>query len=80
MVAPTKAHVRGPAELLLDPITGRELEVLELLDSDLSNREIAAKLFVSLATIKSHTKHLYRKLGVRARHQAVARGKELGLL
>jgi LuxR family transcriptional regulator, maltose regulon positive regulatory protein len=78
--APTKVHVRGPAELLLDPITERELEVLELLDSDLSNREIAAKLFVSLATIKSHTKHLYRKLGVRARHQAVARGKELGLL
>ena len=73
-------HARGAAGLVLDPITGRELEVLELLDSDLSNREIAAKLFVSLATIKSHTKHLYRKLGVRARHQAVARGKELGLL
>jgi LuxR family transcriptional regulator, maltose regulon positive regulatory protein len=64
----------------LEPITERELEVLKLLDSDLSNREIAAKLFVSLATIKSHIKHLYAKLGVSARHQAVARGKELGLL
>jgi LuxR family transcriptional regulator, maltose regulon positive regulatory protein len=73
-------HARGGTGLILDPITGRELEVLELLDSDLSNREIAAKLFVSLATIKSHTKHLYRKLGVSARHQAVARGRELGLL
>jgi LuxR family maltose regulon positive regulatory protein len=78
--AATRVHVRGPAELVLDPITERELEVLKLLDSDLSNREIAARLFVSLATVKTHTKHLYRKLGVRARHQAVARAKELRLL
>jgi LuxR family transcriptional regulator, maltose regulon positive regulatory protein len=73
-------HVRGPAELVLDPITERELEVLKLLDSNLSNREIAARLFVSLATVKTHTKHLYRKLGVRARHQAIVPGKELVLL
>jgi LuxR family maltose regulon positive regulatory protein len=80
VTAPTRVHVRGPAELVLDPITERELEVLKLLDSNLSNREIAASLFVSLATVKSHTKHLYRKLGVRARHEAIVRGKELGLL
>ena len=80
VTASSRVHVRGPADLVLDPITERELEVLKLLDSDLSNREIAARLFVSLATVKSHTKHLYRKLGVRARHQAVARAKELGLL
>jgi LuxR family maltose regulon positive regulatory protein len=80
VTAPPKAHVRGPGALVLDPITERELEVLKLLDSDLSNREIAASLFVSLATVKTHTKHLYRKLGVRARHQAVARARELRLL
>jgi len=78
--APTRVHVRGPGELALDPITERELEVLKLLESNLSNREIAARLFISLATVKTHTKHLYRKLGVRARHEAIVRGKELGLL
>ena len=71
---------RAAGSPLADPISERELEVLGLLDSDLSHREIAAKLFVSLDTVKSHTKHLYRKLGVRARHQAVARAKELGLI
>lgn len=80
VTALTKVHVRGPAELVLDPITEREMEVLKLLDSELSNREIATRMFVSLATVKTHIKHLYRKLGVRARHQAIARGKELGLL
>ena len=74
------AGTRAAASPLADPISERELEVLRLLDSDLSHREIAAKLFVSLDTVKSHTKHLYRKLGVRARHQAVARAKELGLI
>jgi LuxR family transcriptional regulator, maltose regulon positive regulatory protein len=80
VTAPTRIHVRGPGELMLDPTTERELEVLKLLDSNLSKREIAARLLVSLATVKTHTKHLYRKLGVRARHQAIVRGKELGLL
>jgi LuxR family maltose regulon positive regulatory protein len=77
---PTRVHVRGPAELVLDPITERRLEVLKLLDSNLSNRQIAERLFVSLATVKTHTKHVYRKLGVRARHQAIAQARELRLL
>ncbi len=81
VTAPSMVHSRGTGAPVLEPIiTERELEVLKLLDSDLTNREIAATLFVSPDTVKSHTKHLYRKLGVRARHQAVARGKELGLL
>ena len=80
VMAPTRVHVRGPAALVLDPITERELEVLKLLDCELSNREIAARMFVSLATVKTHIKHLYRKLGVSARHQAVARARELRLL
>jgi ATP/maltotriose-dependent transcriptional regulator MalT len=53
---------------------------LKLLDSNLSNREIAARLFIPLTSVKTHTKHVYRKLGVRARHQAGVRDKELGLL
>jgi LuxR family maltose regulon positive regulatory protein len=81
VMAPSMVHSRGTGAPVLEPIiTERELEVLKLLDSDLTNKEIAATLFVSSDTVKSHTKHLYRKLGVRARHQAVARGRELGLL
>jgi LuxR family transcriptional regulator, maltose regulon positive regulatory protein len=80
VAASSRVRVRDPGALVLDPITERELEVLKLLDTDLSNREIAARLFVSVATVKTHTKHLYRKLGVRARHEAIVRGKELGVL
>lgn len=77
---PAGTDLREAAGLALDPITGRELEVLRLLDSELSNREIAARLYVSLDTVKSHTKHLYAKLGVHTRHQAVARARDLDLL
>ncbi len=80
VAAPPGTDIRDAAGLTLDPITGRELEVLRLLDSDLSNREIAARLFVSIDTVKSHTKHLYAKLGVRNRHRAVTRAKDLKLL
>ena len=80
MTVPVGTVTRDAAGLALDPITGRELEVLRLLDSDLSNREIAGRLYVSLDTIKSHTKHLYAKLGVHTRHQAVARARDLELL
>jgi ATP/maltotriose-dependent transcriptional regulator MalT len=80
VTAPTRASSRGTVGVFVESITERELEVLRLLDSELSNREIAQRLFVSLDTVKSHTKHIYAKLGVRARHQAVGRAKELGLL
>jgi LuxR family maltose regulon positive regulatory protein len=80
VVAPAGAGVSGTARLFADPISERELDVLRLLDSELSNREIATRLFVSLDTVKSHTKHIYAKLGVGARHQAVSRARELGLL
>jgi LuxR family maltose regulon positive regulatory protein len=78
--APAGTDVRDAAGLILEPITERELEVLKLLDSELSNREIAARLFVSADTVKTHTRHLYAKLGVRARHQAVRRARDLKLL
>jgi LuxR family maltose regulon positive regulatory protein len=80
IAASSGASTSEAGGLLVDPLSERELEVLKLLDSDLSNREIATRMFVSLDTVKTHTKHLYRKLGVRARHQAVARAKELGFL
>jgi LuxR family maltose regulon positive regulatory protein len=77
---PAGLKLRDTADLVLDPITGRELEVLRLLDSELSNREIAARLFVSLDTVKTHTRHLYAKLGVHKRHEAVTRARDLDLL
>jgi DNA-binding CsgD family transcriptional regulator len=61
-------------------ITPRELEILGLIASGMSNREIAEKLFVSENTIKTHSSRLFDKLGAKRRTQAVQLGKELGLL
>jgi ATP/maltotriose-dependent transcriptional regulator MalT len=57
-----------------------ELAVLRYLATDLSQREIGARLYLSLNTVKTHTRELYRKLGVHSRPEAVARAKSLGLL
>ncbi len=61
-------------------ITARELETLTLVARGLSNREIAAQLFVSENTVKTHCARAFDKLGAARRTQAVQRGKELGLL
>jgi NarL family two-component system response regulator LiaR len=61
-------------------ITPRELEILELIAQGLSNREIAAKLFVSENTVKTHSSRVFDKLGAKRRTQAVQLGKESGLL
>jgi NarL family two-component system response regulator LiaR len=61
-------------------ITARELEILGLVAQGLSNREIAAQLFVSENTVKTHCSRAFDKLGAARRTQAVQRGKELGLL
>jgi LuxR family maltose regulon positive regulatory protein len=63
-----------------DPPSGAELSVLRLLATDLSQREIGAGLYLSLNTVKTHTRSLYRKLGVSSREAAVIRANELGLL
>jgi NarL family two-component system response regulator LiaR len=61
-------------------ITKRELEILALIASGLSNREIADKLFVSENTVKTHSSRLFDKLGAKRRTQAVQIGKENGLI
>jgi len=61
-------------------LSERELAVLRLLAGRLSQREIAAELYVSFNTVKSHTRSIFRKLGVASRSEAVARARELGLL
>jgi LuxR family transcriptional regulator, maltose regulon positive regulatory protein len=65
---------------LVEPLTERELEVLRLLAAGRSNAEMAAELFVEQSTVKTHLIHLYRKLRVHSRTQAVARARALGLL
>jgi LuxR family transcriptional regulator, maltose regulon positive regulatory protein len=61
-------------------MTGRELQVLRLLDGDLSGPQIARTLFVSDHTLSTHTKHIFAKLGVTSRREAVRRARERGLL
>jgi LuxR family maltose regulon positive regulatory protein len=61
-------------------LSQRELEVLRLLPSGLSQREIAAELYVSFNTVRTHTRVIFEKLGVTSRTEAVARARELGLL
>lgn len=72
----------GTAELApsWEPLTQGEARVLRYLPSNLSAREIAAELYLSLNTVKTHQRHLYRKLDVRSRSQAVDRARALGLL
>src|SRR6202142_4181898 len=63
-----------------EPISARELEVLELVARGASNRDSAARLFISEATVKTHLMHIYSKLGVNDRAAAVAEAFDRGLL
>lgn len=63
-----------------EELTARELEVLRLAADGLANREIARRLFLSEATVKTHLVHVFSKLGVENRTAAVARARETGLL
>lgn len=67
-------------ELLIEPLTDREIEVLRLLATGLSNKEVAARLAISPLTVRNHTASIYGKLHVEGRRDAVARARLLGLL
>jgi LuxR family maltose regulon positive regulatory protein len=64
----------------VDPLSAREVTVLRYLCSHLTYQEIAAALFVSVNTLKSHVRAVYRKLGVASRADAVDTGRRLGLI
>jgi LuxR family maltose regulon positive regulatory protein len=67
-------------ESMIEPLTERELEVLRLIVAGLSNPEIADELFIAVSTVKSHVNHIYGKLAVNSRTQAVLKAQELRLL
>jgi len=66
-------------QLLVGPLTAREVEVLNLIKAGCSNQDIADQLVISMPTVKRHISNIYTKLGVESRTQAVAIGKELKL-
>jgi len=74
-----KKH-KARQEFYMDPMSPRELEVLSFMVEDLSNQEIADKLFVSVNTVKSHVKNIHLKLEVNSRSRAVTRATELGII
>jgi len=77
-VASTKHKV--DQSKLIEPLSEREIEVLQLLDKGLTNQVIATRLFLSVHTIKSHTRNIYGKLAVNNRTQAINRARALGIL
>jgi len=65
---------------MIEQLTSRELEVLEMLAAGRSNQAIASRLVVTLDTVKKHVSHLLGKLGAANRTEAVARARQLGLI
>lgn len=83
--APAEASPAGDpsassGQALVEPLSPRELEVLRLLALGRTNRQIARQLVVTPGTVKAHTSHIYRKLDVANRTEAVARARQLGIL
>ncbi|HEX5980452.1 MAG TPA: LuxR C-terminal-related transcriptional regulator, partial [Thermoleophilaceae bacterium] len=71
---------RAASSTLLEPLSERELAVLRFLPTMMSNAEIASEMFVSVNTVKTHLRHVYRKLDVADRRDCVKRARELRLL
>lgn len=69
----------SPAQSLTEPLSQRELEVLRLIAQGLSNRAISGRLFLALDTVKGHNRHIFGKLQVQSRTEAIARARALGL-
>jgi LuxR family maltose regulon positive regulatory protein len=68
-----------PTQPLIEPLSERELQVLRLLKTPLSQPDIAQELYVSVNTVRTHVKHIYEKLNVHSRIEAIERAEQLGL-
>jgi LuxR family maltose regulon positive regulatory protein len=80
LLARAKASGEGLEQSLVDPLSHRELQVLQLLDSERTGPEIARELYVTVNTLRTHTKRIFTKLDVTTRAAAVRRARERGLL
>lgn len=80
VLVPVAEFLFNEAEFNKLGLSGRELEVLQLMARGMSNREIAAALFVSENTVKTHSSNLFEKLDVKRRTQAVEQGRKLGII
>ena len=74
-----QAKIEEPKAKMLEPLSPRELEILQLIAQGLSNGEIGARLFLALDTVKGHNRRIFDKLEVQSRTEALARVRELGL-
>ena len=74
------ASMQASQSEMVEPLSDREIEVLQLIAEGLTNPEIATRLYLSLNTVKVHTRNVYGKLGVNNRTQAVSKGRVLGIL
>jgi LuxR family maltose regulon positive regulatory protein len=79
--ASTRSNQALPiTQLLIEPLTNRELELLKLIEQGCTNQDIADRLVISIPTVKRHISNIYSKLGAKNRTQAISLGKELHLL
>jgi LuxR family maltose regulon positive regulatory protein len=76
----TPSKIQNLKSKMVEPLSQRELEILQLIALGLSNREISERLFLALSTVKGHNREIFGKLQVQRRTEAVARARELGLL
>lgn len=74
------APATDPQASLVEPLSNRELEILGLIATGASNKEVAAKLFITEGTVKNHVTNILGKLGVRDRTQAAIKAKDLGII
>lgn len=74
------ASLTAEASPSVEPLTGKEMEIIQFLEGGLANKQIAAELFISEGTLKWHLHNIYSKLGVRNRTQALAEGRKQGYL
>jgi LuxR family maltose regulon positive regulatory protein len=74
------SQAKSKIQNLIEPLSAREQEILQLVAEGLSNSQIAARLFITTGTVKTHINHIFGKLEVQSRTQAIARGRELGLI
>lgn len=76
----SKPALKKGDEFLTDPLSNREIEILKLVATGASNKEIANELYISEGTVKNHLSSILSKLGVRDRMQAILKAKEYGII